>query len=106
MIELNQNNFDDIIKSGINVVEFGAPWCVPCCMLLSTLEDLNNQLSDVIFTKVSVDVNPDLALRFNVMSVPTLLFIKDGLVVSQINGMTNKKDIMTALNLLIDSKTK
>jgi len=78
LIHLEKENYDDLIKEGIVVVDFFANWCGPCKMLGPVIERLSDEISSVNFVKVDVDKHEQLARRYAVMSIPTLIFIKDG----------------------------
>lgn len=89
MIELNQENFTDVaIKANQPViVEFGAVWCAPCKRLEPELEKLVELWKDkFILAHINVDDDPDLAMQFNVMSVPTTILIKNGSEVERFSG--------------------
>ena len=82
---LNEGNFKDEIASGVTLVDFWAEWCGPCQMMLPILEDLSAKMEGKAkIAKVNVDENPALAAQFRVMSIPTLLVMKDGEVVEQL----------------------
>ncbi len=92
-LEVNLDNFDsEVLKSDLPVVvDFWAPWCGPCRSLGPILEELAEEYAgQVKVAKVNVDNNQDLAQRFGVMSIPTLLFIKNGDLVEQSVGLLPK----------------
>ena len=78
---LDEKDFDAFIKKGNAVIDFYADWCGPCKVMVPDLEKASQDLKDVNFGKVNVDGNQDLAGRYGVMSIPTLIFFKDGDVV-------------------------
>ena len=78
---LTQNNFEATVSEGQVLIDFWAPWCGPCRMQAPVLEALEAELGgSVKICKVDVDEEPDLARRFRVMSIPTLVVMQDGKV--------------------------
>lgn len=76
------------------LVEFGAVWCAPCKRVEPILEDLASEWGDAVhLVKVDVDNDPDLAIRYQVMSVPTLLLIKGGQEVQRLVGLQSRERI-------------
>ena len=79
------------------LVDFWASWCGPCRMVAPVLEEIANERSDVKVCKINVDEEPELAGRYNVMSIPTLLVVKEGQVVNQAVGARPKSQILSLL---------
>ena len=91
---LTQSEFADKVENakGIQVVDFFATWCVPCKMLAPVLEQVAEANPDVSFYKVDIDEEMALAERFQIMMVPTLLFMKDGKIIEKsVNVIPAKK---------------
>lgn len=89
---LNQEQFNNIKnESGLKVVDFFATWCGPCKMLTPILEELSEEMQDSVeFVKVDIDESMELAMEYQVTSVPTLVFIKDGQEVARKIGFSPK----------------
>ena len=82
---------------GKAVVDFWASWCGPCRAQAPILEELAAEMPDVNFVKVNVDEQPDLAMKYGVASIPTLLFFEDGKLVNQAIGLHAKADVKAML---------
>ena len=79
IIHLNKDNFDEVTRDGLALVDFWATWCGPCRMQAPVIDRLDAELGgSVKVCKVDVDAEPALAGRFGVMSIPTLMALKDG----------------------------
>lgn len=101
-IELNNENFEsEVIKSDKPViVDFWAPWCGPCRMLGPRFEELSKEITDVKFCKVNVDENQDIAEKYQIMSIPTLIMFKNGQVSGKIIGAMSKDSLKEKINSL------
>ena len=79
MLHFTKEGFDKALSQGkLMMVDFWASWCGPCRMLGPVIEQLDNQYPDVVVGKVNVDDEQELAMRYGVMSIPTVIFFKDG----------------------------
>lgn len=84
---LNKESFDQMISSGISMIDFWAEWCMPCQALLPVIDDLANSLENSVNVgKVNVDENREIAKEYKVMSIPTVIFFKDGEEVDRLVG--------------------
>ncbi len=86
ILNLEENNYEEIISEGLVLVDFYAEWCGPCKMFSPVLEKLALERNDLKILKVNIDQYTDLAQSHSIMSVPTLLLYKDGKVLSQKQG--------------------
>ena len=93
---LSDENFDELIQNGLFLVDFYADWCGPCKMLGPVLEQID--FIDVI--KVNVDEHSDLATKYGVMSIPTMIFFKDGKEIHKEIGFKPLEDIKNIVNNL------
>ena len=94
-MNITKSNFDsEVISSNIPVlVDFWAPWCGPCRMLSPVLEELGKEMpSQVKVVKVNVDEEPELASKFGIMSIPTVIAFKQGKATSKVIGFRAKED--------------
>src|SRR5258705_10930846 len=102
-IELNETNFEsEVLQSTQPVlVDFWAEWCGPCKMLAPALDEIaREQQGKVTVTKVNIDEQPGLAARYNIRSIPTLLYFSGGELRDQSIGVVGKKVILTKLAAL------
>jgi len=90
---VNEAEFDEIIKSGVTLVDFYADWCGPCKMLAPILEGLDNEYPDIKFIKVNCDNEMGLAERYGVMSIPAIFMFKDGKLLINANGYRSKEEM-------------
>lgn len=88
IIHLDKDTFDTEISQGTTLVDFWATWCGPCRMQAPILDELDKELGGAVkIGKVDVDSEMELAKRYRVMSIPTLLVFKDGALVSRAVGL-------------------
>ena len=87
---------------GLVLIDFWATWCRPCSMQAPILEQLSEEISEdeLKIVKIDVDENPEIAQKFGIMSIPTLLFKKDGEVVKQVAGVHTKEQIKAIVSEL------
>ena len=98
-LELTKDNFDSTVESGVTLVDFWAEWCGPCRMMTPILDELAQEYGDAVTVgKINVDDQGDLAAKFEVSSIPTLLVIKEGEVANRFIGVTSKADLASALD--------
>lgn len=99
VLNITQENFNtEVLKSDKPVlIDFWAEWCGPCRMLSPVIEELADEVTDAKIAKINIDEENELAVQFGVMSIPTLIVVKDGKAVSQVVGVQPKQKILKLL---------
>ena len=98
-ININKNNFQNEIMDSEKTVllDFWAPWCAPCRMVVPVIEEIAGERPDIKVGKINVDEQAELASKFSIMSIPTLVVMKNGKIVQQVSGARPKKAILEML---------
>ena len=98
-ININKNNFQNEIMDSEKTVllDFWAPWCAPCRMVVPIVEEIAGERRDIKVGKINVDEEPELANKFSIMSIPTLVVMKNGKIVQQVSGARPKNAILEML---------
>ena len=98
-LHINNNNFEhEVMNSEKKVlIDFWAPWCGPCQMVLPLIDEIASERSDIKVCKINVDENPELAKRFRVMSIPTLIVMEKGEIQNRATGARSKDGILELL---------
>ena len=98
-ININKNNFQNEIMDSEKTVllDFGAPWCAPCRMVVPVIEEIAGERPDIKVGKINVDEQPELASKFSIMSIPTLVVMKNGKIVKHDSAARPKKAILEML---------
>ena len=98
-ININKNNFQNEIMDSEKTVllDFWAPWCAPCRMVAPIIEEIAGERPDIKVGKINVDEQPELASKFGIMSIPTLVVMKNGKIVQQVSGVRPKNAILEML---------
>ena len=101
-IELNNSNFEATLAEGVSLVDFWAPWCGPCRMIAPVIEELAEDFDGKAkICKVNTDEEQDIAIKFGIRSIPTIMFFKDGELVDQIVGAQSKAALAEKINALL-----
>ena len=95
-ININKNNFQNEIMDSEKTVllDFWASWCAPCRMVVPIIEEIAGERPDIKVGKINVDEQPELASEFSIMSIPTLVVMKNGKIVQQVSGARPKNAIL------------
>ena len=98
-ININDNNFhNEVMNSEKKVLlDFWAPWCGPCRMVVPMVEQIAQERPDIKVGKINVDENPELSSRFGIMSIPALVVMENGKIINQAVGARPKKAILAML---------
>ena len=100
VVEINDTNFEEIIKEGIVLVDFWAPWCGPCRSQVPIIEALAEKVDGkAVIGKLNVDEAAAAAGKFGVMSIPTLIVFKDGAEAQRFVGVQSEEKLMEAMGL-------
>jgi len=102
-VHINEGNFDEFVrKYPIVIIDCYADWCAPCKIVEPIIEESAKNFSGkIVFGKLNVDENRGIAMRFNIMSIPTLLIFKDGRLIKRVIGALPKDKLISVFNELI-----
>ena len=98
-ININKNNFQNEVMNSDKPVllDFWAPWCAPCRMVAPTVEEIASERVDIKVGKINADEQPELANKFGIMSITTLVVMKNGKIVQRVSGVRPKNTILEML---------
>lgn len=103
-IEVNDNNFEDVVIKSDKpvVVDFWAEWCGPCRMIAPSIEDMSREFSDkAVVAKCDVDNSPQVAIKYSIRNIPTVLFFKEGKIADKQVGAVPKNVLVDKLKSLL-----
>ncbi len=101
-IELTNADFEATLQEGVSLVDFWAPWCGPCRMIAPVIDELAGDFEGKAnICKVNTDEEQDLAVKYGIRSIPTIIFMKNGEVVDQLIGATSKQALTDKINSLL-----
>lgn len=101
-VELTASNFEEITKEGVALVDFWAPWCGPCRMIAPVIEELAEDFEGIAkICKVNTDEEQEIAVKYGIRSIPTILFFKNGEMVDQMVGAASKQAFTDKINSLL-----
>ncbi len=104
-INLTKDNFEEITKEGVVLLDFWAGWCGQCRLLAPVIEDLAGQFDGKAkICKIDTDSEKELTTKFSIRSIPTLIYMKDGEIVEQTIGVTSKQVIADKINSILENK--
>ncbi|MBQ8850542.1 MAG: thioredoxin [Clostridia bacterium] len=101
VLSVNKTNFDTAVKNSEKTVllDFYADWCGPCRMVSPIVDEIAEERSDILVGKINVDDSPELAMQFGIVSIPTLIVMKNGEAVNKMVGARPKSEILSAIEL-------
>ena len=103
-LEVNDTNFEEVVVKSDKpvVVDFWAEWCGPCRMIAPIIEELSKEFSDrAVVVKCDVDSSPQVAMKYSIRNIPTVLFFKNGQIADKQVGAAPKSNFVSKLNALL-----
>ena len=95
MDSLSELEFNELVgDEGLTVIDFSATWCMPCRMLTPILEQVADKMESVSFYNIDIDENEDIAKRYRIFSVPTLVAFKEGKVIDSLVGLNSYEEVL------------
>ncbi|MEK6914581.1 MAG: thioredoxin [Nanoarchaeota archaeon] len=103
-MEVSKEEFNRIVSNGhkLVVVDFFADWCMPCLMMAPVIEELAKNMKDIKFVKIDVDENSELSEKYEIRSIPTLIFFKNGKMIDRVVGGMDDYALEKKIESLLD----
>lgn len=100
VLKITSNNFEEEVLNSdkTTIIDFYADWCGPCKMMSPVIDEIAEENDSVKVGKLNVDEAQDIAIKYNVMSIPTIIIFKDGKEDKRFVGVTSKENILSVLN--------
>lgn len=99
VISINKDNFDTLVSENEKLLlDFYADWCGPCRMVAPIVHEIAEERSDIVVGKINVDENMELAMKFGIVSIPTIIVIEKGEVVDKMVGARSKSEMIAAID--------
>ena len=100
VVEITKDNFEHTVLKADKpvIVDFWAEWCGPCQMMGPIVDEVAEERNDIIIGKLNVDTQPEIALRYNVMSIPTLILFENGEEAQKSIGLISKEELLELIN--------
>ena len=100
VVEITKDNFEHTVLKAdkLVLVDFWAEWCGPCQMMGPIVDEVAEERNDIIIGKLNVDTQPEIALRYNVMSIPTLILFENGEEAQKSIGLISKEELLELIN--------
>ena len=100
---INNEKFNELLKGDkLVVVDFFATWCRPCSMMSPILDKVSNDMHNVVFAKIDVDEEMDLAQSYGILSIPCIIMFKDGKEAERLIGFTTEDELKTAIEKVLN----
>lgn len=96
-IDLNTEEFSDLIKDNLVLVDFYASWCGPCFMLSPILDEVINE-TNIKLIKIDVDKHPTISKQYGIMTIPTMILLKNGEIIEKRVGITSKEGLIKLID--------